>query len=77
MTTETLSSSLSESQLYMLKLMSSIQEDDLIVIKKMVRKYLAEKLTKQADAAWEQNGWTQTDEEQILNTHLRTPYKRN
>ncbi len=77
MTTETLSSSLSESQLYMLKLMSSIQEDDLIVIKKMVRKYLAEKLTKQADAAWEQNGWTAADEEQILNTHLRTPYKQN
>jgi hypothetical protein len=75
MATEALGSSLSESQLYMLRLMSSIQEDDLIEIKKMVRKYLAKKLTKQADAAWERNGWTPEDEEQILNTHLRTPYK--
>jgi hypothetical protein len=74
MAAQAINSPLSESQLYMLRLMASIKEDDLVEIKKMVRKYLAQKLTKQADAAWEQNGWTAADEEQILNTHLRTPY---
>lgn len=75
MAAQTINSPLSESQLYMLRLMANIEEDDLIEIKKLVRKYLAQKLTKQADAAWEQNGWTSADEEQILNSHLRTPYK--
>jgi hypothetical protein len=75
MAAQTINSPLSESQLYMLRLMANIKDDDLIEIKKLVRKYLAQKLTKQADAVWEQNEWTATDEEQILNTHLRTPYK--
>lgn len=75
MAAQTMNSPLSESQLYMLRLMANIKEDDLIEIKKLVRKYLAQKLTKQADAVWEQNGWTAADEEQILNSHSRTPYK--
>ncbi|GAB2617326.1 hypothetical protein GCM10027035_12040 [Emticicia sediminis] len=75
MAAQTINSPLSESQLYMLRLMANIKEDDLVEIKKLVRKYLAQKLTKQADAVWEQNGWTAADEEQILNSHQRTPYK--
>jgi hypothetical protein len=75
MAAQTINSPLSESQLYMLRLMANIKEDDLVEIKKLVRKYLAQKLTKQADSVWEQNGWTAVDEEQILNSHLRTPYK--
>lgn len=75
MAAQTINSPLSESQLYMLRLMANIKEDDLVEIKKLVRKYLAQKLTKQADAVWEQNGWTAADEKQILNSHLRTPYK--
>lgn len=75
MAAQTINSPLSESQLYMLRLMANIKEDDLVEIKKLVRKYLAQKLTKQADAVWEQNGWTAAGEEQILNSHLRTPYK--
>ena len=75
MAAQIINSPLSESQLYMLRLMANIKEDDLIEIKKLVRKYLAQKLTKQADSVWEQNGWTAADEGQILNSHLRTPYK--
>lgn len=75
MAAQIINNPLSESQLYMLRLMANIKEDDLVEIKKLVRKYLAQKLTKQADAVWEQNGWTAADEEQILNSHLRTPYK--
>lgn len=77
MASEILNNPLTPSQLYMLQLMSSIEEEDLIEIKKLVRKYLAQKLTLQADAAWERNGWTSQDEEQILGSHLRTSYKKH
>jgi hypothetical protein len=74
MTTEILSTPLNESQLYLLQLMSKMDEQDLIEVKKMVKKYLAEKLTRLADEAWERNGWTAEDEQRLLNTHMRTPY---
>jgi hypothetical protein len=77
MTTQVLSSPLSASQLYMLQLMSKLDDTDLLEVKKLVRGYLADKLTRLADEAWERNGWTNEDEIRLLNTHLRTPYKKN
>ncbi len=77
MEASTLSSPLTESQQYMLRLMSNINEEDLLEIKKMIRHYLAKKLTMQADDAWQKNGWTQADETQLLNSHLRTTYSKN
>jgi hypothetical protein len=71
---ETLSTPLNESQLYLLQLMSKMDERDLVEVKKLVRKYLADKLIKLADEAWERNGWTAEDEQRLLNTHMRTPY---
>ena len=76
MTSEILSNPLKPSQLYMLQLMANLEEEDLVEIKKMVRTYLAQKLTRQADAVWEKNGWTSQDENEMLQTHLRTPYKK-
>jgi hypothetical protein len=76
MTAQTLSSPLSESQLYMLQLMSKMDDTDLLEVKKLVRGYLVNKLTRLADEAWEKNGWTNEDEVRLLNTHLRTPYKK-
>ncbi|MDZ7896883.1 MAG: hypothetical protein U5N85_02485 [Arcicella sp.] len=67
---------LKPSQLYMLQLMSKIEDEDLMEIKKMVRTYLAQKLTRQADTVWEKNGWTHEQESEILNTHLRAPYQK-
>jgi hypothetical protein len=77
MTANLIDNPLKPSQLYMLQLMSKIEEEDLIEIKKMVRKYLAQKLTRQADDVWEKNGWTHEQESEILNTHLRTPYQKH
>ena len=73
MTTNTLNTPLTESQLYMLRLMGSLDEKDLQEVKKMVRRYLAEKLTRLADEAWERNEWTAEEETKLLATHLWTP----
>ena len=77
MSTDTLTTPLTESQLYMLRLMSSLDEKDLQEVKKMVRRYLAEKLTRLGDEAWDRNGWTAENENEILSAHLRTPYSKN
>jgi hypothetical protein len=74
---EVLNSPLTESQLYMLALMSKIDNNDLLELKKMVRKYLAEKLTKEVDEVWKKNNWSQKDEKVFLASHMRTPYIKN
>lgn len=68
-------SSLNSHQLEILKLFSrDLDESDLIAIKKLIVKYLAEKITKMADEVWDKNNWTDKDMERLLNTHMRTPY---
>jgi hypothetical protein len=71
---EVLNSPLTESQLYMLELMSKIDNNDLLELKKIVRKFLAEKLTKEVDEVWKKNNWSQKNEKVFLACHWRTPY---
>ncbi|MDX2246448.1 MAG: hypothetical protein SF052_06720 [Bacteroidia bacterium] len=67
--------SLNRQQLEILKLFSrDLEESDLIAIKRLIVKYLAEKITKMADEVWEKNNWTNEDMDNLLNTHIRTPY---
>jgi hypothetical protein len=66
-----LNNPLTESQLYMLELMGKFDNSDLLEFKKMVRKYLATKLTKEVDEVWVKNNLS---EKEILSSHLRTPY---
>lgn len=66
---------LNELQLDILKLFSrELDEKDLLAIKRMIVKYLAEKLTKMADEVWEDKKWTNEEMEKILKMHERTPY---
>lgn len=44
-----------------------VSEDDLKNIKELLGVYFAGRLTSLADAAWDKNGWTQQDMEDILN----------
>ncbi|MDX2247343.1 MAG: hypothetical protein SF052_11225 [Bacteroidia bacterium] len=70
--------SLNRQQLEILKLFSrDLEESDLIAIKRLIVKYLAEKITKMADEVWEKNNWTNEDMDNLLNTHMRTPYNPN
>lgn len=66
---------LNDHQLEILKLFTrELEEADLIAIKRLIVRYLANKVTKLTDEVWEQNNWTNDDMEAILNSHHRTPY---
>jgi len=66
---------LNKHQLEILKLFSrELEDEDLIAIKKLIVKYLADKITKMADEIWEENNWTNDDMDRLLKTHKRTPY---
>ncbi|MEZ4684747.1 MAG: hypothetical protein R3B47_01345 [Bacteroidia bacterium] len=67
--------SLNKHQLEILKLFSrKLDDNDLIEIKRLIVKYLAQKITTLADEVWEQKNWTDEDMEKLLKTHERTPY---
>jgi len=67
---------LSNMQLELLKLFSrDIEDNDVKEIKKLIVKYLAQKLANTANKVWEEKDWTNEDMDKFLNTHMRTPYK--
>ena len=66
---------LNDLQLEILKLFSrELDEKDLLAIKRLIVRYLAEKATRMADEVWEEKGWTNEDMQRLLNSHERTPY---
>ena len=66
---------LNRHQLEILKLFSRDLEDtDMIAIKRLIVKYLGEKVSRMADEVWEEKNWTNEDMKRLLNTHERTPY---
>lgn len=66
---------LNDYQLDILKLFSrKMEQEDYIAIKRMIVRYLADKITDDVDAIWEKNNWTQEDMKRLLKTHNRTPY---
>ena len=65
---------LSNIQLEFLKLFSREMEDkDVIEIKRLIVKYLADKLSAKANKLWEEKGWTNEDMDNLLNSDLREP----
>ena len=76
MSNQDFSPALNEQQLEILKLFSrELAEEDLLAIKRLIVRYLAEKATGLADQVWEEKGWTEADMERLLNEHERTPYE--
>lgn len=68
-------SNLNHHQLEILKLFSrELDDTDLIEIKRLIVRYLSNKITKMADEIWEEKNWTDEDIERMLKTHKRTPY---
>ncbi len=67
---------LSNVQLELLKLFSrDLPEEDLLAIKRLLVRFLAEKASRLADQVWEEKGWTNEDMDRMLNEHMRTPYQ--
>lgn len=67
---------LSNMQLELLKLFSrDIEDKDVQEIKKLIVKYLSQKLGSAANEIWEEKNWTDEAMDKLLHTHRRTPYK--
>lgn len=61
---------LNSHQLEILKLFSrELDDTDLIEIKRLIVRYLSEKITNMADGVWEKENWTNEDMERLLKTH--------
>ena len=63
---------LNQAQLHILKMLSIIKTDEALMdLKRLLRNYYAQQLQKEADKYWEEG----IIGDQLLNEHLRTPYK--
>ena len=75
---EMVSASLNSTQFEILKLFSrELPENDLLALKRLFVRYLADKATRLADELFEQKGWTNDDMNKLAHTHMRTPYKKS
>ncbi len=62
-------------QLEILKLFTrSLDEKDLIEIKRLIVNYLSQKITGLADEVWEEKNWSDEDIEKMLHEPQRTSY---
>lgn len=69
---------LNKTQLEILRMFNSdLSEEELLEIKRLFTKYLADKATRLANEVWDKKGWSNADMERLSKEHLRTPYKRN
>ena len=63
---------LNQAQLHFLQILSHIKTDEsLRELKRLVRNYYAQQLQEEADEYWEEGKIS----DDLLNEHLRTPYK--
>lgn len=70
-----LSTPFSNAQLELLKLFSSnLSEIELENLKRLLLEFKFQKVTNLADKVWEENEWDDKKVNEILNSHLRTPY---
>jgi hypothetical protein len=64
-------------QLELLKVFAHhVSDSDLLELRRLLAQFFAKKAVESADAAWDRNGWTDSDVDRLLNTKLRTPYKQ-
>jgi hypothetical protein len=73
---ETLQAPLSKIQLELLSMFNnkSISDEEWGFIKGVIADFFAKKSIEAADKAWDENEWDEAKVEQILKSHLRTPY---
>jgi len=75
MATKTKSQPLTNLQLELLKVFArQVSDQDLLEIRKLIARYFAQKAMDLADQVWEDNKWTEEDEQKFLKEHSRTAY---
>jgi hypothetical protein len=63
-------------QLQLLQLFArQMAENELADVKAMLVAYYDRKITEEADKLWEQKGMSSETMNELLNTHIRSPYK--
>lgn len=73
----TLEGKLNNAQLELLKLFAEdLEEEDLQYLKQVLLRFKAERLMDRADEIREEKGWTDDDVKRLLETKMRTPYRR-
>jgi hypothetical protein len=66
---------LNQTQIEILKLFTrDLSESELLEIKRLIVKFLADQLTQKVDAIWAEKGWTNEDMQDLLNSVERTAY---
>ncbi|GAB3974690.1 hypothetical protein GCM10028806_30880 [Spirosoma terrae] len=59
-------------QLELLKTFShQLEETELLEVKKILAEFFAKRAVEQANAAWDQKGWTDEDVDRLLETKMR------
>lgn len=66
------STPLTNLQLELLRVFArEVSDNDVRAIRKLLTDYFSEKAMNLADEAWDKNGWTAEDTEQLASGHLR------
>lgn len=70
------STKLNAVQMHLLKMFARpMDEQDLKAIKSLLSNYYAQKVDAESEKLWNEKGMTQQSIDDLLNTHIRTPYK--
>lgn len=70
------STKLNAVQLHLLKMFARpMDEQDLTAIKSLLSNYYAQKVDAESEKIWDEKGMSQQSIDDLLNAHLRTPYK--
>ena len=66
---------LNQAQLDFLRLLAHFtKEEEVKELSDIVCAYYAQKVDEEMDKLWEEGKWSEEKIEEVLNTHLRTPY---
>jgi len=69
---------LNKTQLEILQMFKSdLSEDELLELKRVFVRFMAEKAKKMANEIWAEKGWTNEDMKRMAREHMCTPYKKS
>jgi hypothetical protein len=73
---ETLQTPLTPAQLEILKILARpMSEEEILELKRVITRFFAQKLVKEANEVWDKNGWKPEDTEKLSQRHFRTKYR--
>jgi hypothetical protein len=75
---EAIQTRLTAPQLELLRMFShKVDDNNWVEIKELIAAYFAKKAIEEADRIWDEQNWDDQKVDTLLNTHLRTPYRKS